>query len=131
MSSLQSSAPIRAEDGTIFQDDASKACAFNAYFASVFNDNICRTVLSVRRNNRIVSVDVDFSPEIVFKALQSAKRSLSSRPDSIPSTFWANVAAAVTFPVFIICSLSYKYSVLPFDWKCATVLPLLKKVIRV
>ena len=41
--------------------------------------------------------------------------------------FWANFVAAVTFPVSIIFSLSYKYSVLPFDWKCATVLSLFKK----
>ena len=117
MSSSEGCAPIRAEDDTTLQDDANKAHAFNAYFASVFNDNIIRSVPPVRRNNRIVSVDVDFSPEIVFKALRSAKRSLSSGPDSVPSIFWANIVAAVTLPVSIIFSLSYKYSVLPFDWK--------------
>ena len=126
MSSSQGSAPIRTENGTILQNEASKAGAFNAYFASVFNDNISRTIPSGHRNNRIVSVDVDFFPEIVFKALQSAKRSISSSSDSIPSIFWANVVAAVTFPVSIIFSL-YKYSVLPFNWKCVTVLPLFKK----
>ena len=52
MSCSQGSVPIRAEDGTILQYDASKACAFNAYFASVFNDNISRTIPPVRSNNK-------------------------------------------------------------------------------
>ena len=69
MSSSQGSIPIRSEDGTILQDDASEARAVNIYFAFVFNDNINCTVPPVRRNNCIVSADIDFSAEIVFDAL--------------------------------------------------------------
>ena len=75
ISSSQDSVSIRSEDDIILQDDASEARAINAYFAFVFNDNINGTLPSVRRNDRIVSADVDFSPEIVFDALQSVKRS--------------------------------------------------------
>ena len=62
-----------------------------------------------------------------LKLLQSAKRSLSSGLDSVPSTLWANFAAAVTFLINKIFSLSFKYSDLPFDWKYATVLLLFKQ----
>ena len=59
--------------------------------------------------------------------MRAAKRSLSSGPDSIPSIFWAKLSSSLCLPVSIIFSCSYKYSILPNDWKDATVLPLFKK----
>ena len=72
-------------------------------------------------------VEIDFSPNNVFRALKNAKHSFSSGPDFIPSAFWANVADTVVFPVSVISSLSYQYDVLPDEWKKAIVMPLFKK----
>ena len=59
--------------------------------------------------------------------MRAVKRKLFAAPDSIPSIFWANLTPSLCLPASIIFNYSYKNSVLPSEWKCAAVTPLLKK----
>ena len=62
----------------------------------------------------------------VRDALRTAKHTYSAGLEGVPASFWVNVADAVAFPVSILFQLSYSFSVLPNDWKCANVLPISK-----
>ena len=114
---LNSTIELRQYVMLIITDDISKAQAFNSYFASVFNakPSSPRSVTIDNYNTTHSSVEIDFSPNNVFRALKNAKRSFSLGPDSIPSAFWANVADTVAFPISLIFSLSYQHAVLPSD----------------
>jgi hypothetical protein len=111
--------------GSVITDDALKAQAFNDYFVSVFGQSTTYEIPII--TSTLKSNDVIFSPNVTYNALRNAKNTLSSGPDAIPSAFWANVAAAVSFPVSVIFTSSYMFSALPDDWKSAIVRPLFKK----
>ena len=64
----------------IVTDDINKAQAFNSHFASVFNAMPSFLKTAAISNFKITqsSVENDFSPTNIFRALRNAKRSLSS-----------------------------------------------------
>ena len=70
-------APIRDVNNSIKTDDISKAQTFNSYFASVFNakPSCSRSVIKENFKSTQSSVEIDFSPNNVFRALKNAKRS--------------------------------------------------------
>jgi hypothetical protein len=110
----------------VLTSDVDKAEAFNDYFKSVFSATDTTSLCTA--NPALRSHDVDFSPAAVFEALKHAKHSTSLGPDGFPSVLWANLADVLAFPISIIFTLSYKHASLPYDWKCALVRPLHKKV---
>ena len=67
--------------------DASNAEAFNAYIVAVFTQSIHDMPIDQPVSGSI-SNNVIFTPDIVYKALQKAKRTLSAGPDAAPSVFW-------------------------------------------
>ncbi len=123
--SSQRIAPIRAHD-QVLTDDYSKAQAFNKFFTSVFTNSSLNDA-TTEQTPPLIPGNIVFTPTVTYDALRSAKRKFSSGPDAIPSAFWINVAASVALPVSVIFTLSYTFSKLPNDWKCASVVPLFKK----
>ena len=59
--------------------------------------------------------------------MRRVNNSLASGLDGIPSYFWKKLASVLSLPVSILFTASYHFSVLPSDWTCAFVRPLLKK----
>ena len=45
----------------------------------------------------------------------------------MPSVLWTKLASCLSFPASVTFNCSYRYSILPNDWKDANVLPLFKK----
>jgi hypothetical protein len=119
-------APLRVNNAVLTNDN-DRANAFNNYFASVFNNKRNADIGLSLADVNDCSPPVDFSPTVTYEALRAAKHNYSSGPDLIPSIFWANLAPSLSLPVSIIFSTSYRFSIIPSDWKCAAVLPLFKK----
>ena len=118
-------APLRQADSSLVTNDTSKAETFNAYFVTVFAQSIPDAPVAQSADGPI-SNNISFTRD-VYKALKKSKRTLSARPDAIPSVFWASVAAALAPPVSSLFTSSYIFSKLPDDWKNAIVRPLFKK----
>ena len=130
MTGSQQLALLQDTNGHLIIDDTSRANELNTYFSSVFTCNIehlNNNVHPLARTHNKSSHKVKFTCEVVHRAMLAVKCKLSAGPDSIPSIFWANLASSLCLPAFIIFNYSYKYSVLPSDWKCAAVTLLLKK----
>jgi hypothetical protein len=127
MSCRQRIAPIRASDGSLLVSDAKNAEAFNAYFSTVFTRCNSQFDISSKHSPVVLSNEIPFTADVVSAYLRKAKHKYSAGPDAIPSAFWANIADAVALPVSVIFSVSYSFSILPTDWKCACVTPLFKK----
>ena len=117
--------PIKAANGAILVKDSDKVEAFHRFLTSVFTHS--DLPLLVNANSAQISAPVDFSVSAVCQALRRAKPTTSSGPDGIPSLFWANMSNEFALPVSIIFSLSYKFAVVPADWRHAIVMPLHKK----
>ena len=99
---------------------------FINYFTSVFQP--ATTVSSVAVcNNTNLSQSINFSPNVVYKAMRCIKKTFTFEPNHIPSIFWSKLASALCFPVSILFSCSYNYCLLHNEWKNATVVLLLKK----
>jgi hypothetical protein len=124
------SAPLKDPKGNIITDDLIKANEFNAYFSSVFQSDMSVDNDEPPKSSTAAtstSIPIDFSPKVVYDAMRTAKKLLSSSPDGIPSVFWAKVALCLSFPASIIFGCSYKFCKVPADWKDATVVPIFKK----
>ena len=123
-------ATLKDSAGNIITDDLHKANEFNAYFASVFkpSTNIgSDKTTKLNDNTHNTFPFVDLSPSVVYKAMRAAKKSLSTDPENIPSLFWTKLTSCLSFSASVTFNCSYKYSILPTDWKDANVLPLFKK----
>ena len=74
-----------------------------------------------------ISNNVDFSQAVVYIALKTSKRTLSSGPDDIPSIFCAKLAVVSIISISIIFSASYHFALVLDEWKSALIMPLFKK----
>ena len=117
-------APIK-DNSTLLTSDSDKAHVFKKYFASVFSPTT--DINMPVRDSRIFSPCVNFSSDLVYKALLNFKYKYSSGPDGIPTLFWANLASSLTVPISIIVSISYHFATVSSKWKCADVISLFKK----
>ena len=64
------------------------------------------TTTNLNDNKPNTSPLVDLSPSVVYKAMRTAKKSLSTGPDNIPSLFWTKLASCLSFPA---CQLLIYY----------------------
>ena len=92
-------APIK-DNSTLLTNDIDKALVFNKYFVSVFSPTIDINVLV--RDSSILSSCVNFSSDLVYKALLNSKRTYSSGTDGIQAVFWANLASSVAVSISFI-----------------------------
>ena len=118
-------APLIVNNNTLISD-TDKTCTLNAYFSSIFSPRDV-TTLPLSGVDKAISNDVDFSQAVVYKALKTSKRTLSSGPDDIPSIFWAKLAVVSIISISIIFSASYHFALVLDEWKSALIMPLFKK----
>ena len=123
-------APLKQADSSLVTNDTSKAKTFNAYSVTVFTQSIPDASVAQSADG-LISNNISFTPDIVYKALKKCKRTLSAGPDAVLSVLWVSVAAVLALPVSILFTSSYIFSKLPYDWKNAIIRPLYKKVTRV
>ena len=116
--------PILDADGVLHSDDAAMANRFSETFASAMRDNSAGLT-------PFSSVDkigyINFTPDIVFKALCKVKRKLSCGYDSIPGIFLYNLANFLCIPLSTIFNISLMSSTLPSDWLKSKIIPVSKK----
>ncbi len=118
--------PVFDLDGNLKIKNKEKAEIFNQYFASVYiNDNGVDFYPKRYHVNSIKKPTFDAAT--VYSHICSLSPKNSFGPDKIPQKFIVNLAFELAYPLSIIYSLSFSSSVVPKDWKKATVCPIFKK----
>ena len=102
LSMSQRIASIRCANGDLLIADADKAEAFSEYFSSVYSPPSANVDILLLQQANIVSPNVLFFPNNVRDAFCAAKHTYLAGSDSIPVSFWANVADTFTILVSIL-----------------------------
>ena len=103
----------------------------NNFFASAYTSENCSDNLEVKNISTIdpinVMQDVIINDELVLKELNNLKKHKSGGPDSLNSNLLIELKQAIVEPLVYIFRDSLSTSVVPKDWKEASIKPLFKK----
>lgn len=117
---------LKDDVGSVVSNDREKAELFADFFKSVYKaDNGVLPEFPTRCNVSLNAVDV--SEESIVNAIGSLSDKTSETPDSMPSYFIKRTVKSLAVPLSIIFQRSISCSSLPYLWKTAFVVPLLKK----
>ena len=122
--------PILVEDGHLTNRDEEKVEAFNAFFASVFNNNDRPWAAQSPELEDHECGNSDFpfvDTEIVRDQLYQPNVHKPMGPDGIPPRELKEPADVMAGPLSIIYQRSWESGEVPADWKLASVIPISKK----
>lgn len=122
--------PLRVDANTIVTDDVSKATALNNYFCSVFTaDDGTLPTFPKRVPDGVSFNKIDFTPDIVFKAIKSCKNNSNARdPDGFNSCVLYKLMYNIANPLCTLFNFVFINGKIPNAWKTANVTPIFKKV---
>ena len=107
---------------------AAKANLFNRFFASVFQKpNLHSTTINTQAvaGNELHLIQT--SIEEVTKELKAINPSKAHGPDQIPGRLLTECASEIAPSLMRLINLSLRVGCVPKDWKCANIVPVLKK----
>ncbi|GAB0189105.1 mitochondrial enolase superfamily member 1 [Grus japonensis] len=125
--------PILFEDGHLTNRDEEKAEAFNAFFASVFNntDRPWAARSSESEDHSCGSSEFPFvDTEIVRDQLYQLNVHKSMGSDGIHPRVLKELVDIMTGPFSVIYQKSWESEEVPTDWKLANIIPIYKKGMR-
>jgi len=120
--------PLHDSSGHLITDDAIKADLLNNYFASVSttDNGILPTSVSICHCTHKLE-HIVFTELSVAAAIHKLKSNLSSGPDGLPPLFYKCTAGCLAKPLAALFTQLMSVSVVPEDWKVATIVPVFKK----
>ena len=113
-------------DGTLVDDDNSKAESFNNYFSSVFTKEDDSSLPELPEGYPSIDA-VDISTEGVVSLLEGLDSFKACGPDNIPTRFIKETAIDLAPSLTLVYQASVKQGRVPNDWKKAKVVPVYKK----
>ena len=120
--------PLYDNDGVLQCEDSKKADLLNSFFTSIFSvDNGIRPPMVGNPNSINASEGFCCSPRLVEKAILNMKNSKSAGEDKLPISVFKNLCRPLAIPLSIIFNISMSTSLLPKEWKSATIIPVFKK----
>ncbi|KAK4810539.1 hypothetical protein QYF61_004502 [Mycteria americana] len=125
--------PILVEDGHLTNRDEEKAEAFNAFFASGFNNTVRPWAprSSELEDHECGNSDFPFvDTEIVKDQLYQLNVHKSMGPEGIHPRGLKELADVTAGPLSIIYQRSWESGEVPADWKLISVIPIYKKGVR-
>ena len=124
--------PLEDSAGNIISPGFLMAEDLNGYFSSVFTKEDISS-LSVA-DAKFQEAKSDYlgplvvTPEMVAKKIKAMEDNKS--PDGIPPKLLMETVEQISIPLARVFNLSLKEGVVPFEWKEANIIPLLKKRVR-
>jgi len=119
---------LKDDNGSVINEDADKANAFNSFFSSVFTkeDTLNLPDISYRSVKKELA-DVNFTSTDVLKHLLNLKTDKSPGPDWIHPRLLKECAHELALPLYILYMKSLDDGNIPQDWKDGHVTPIYKK----
>jgi len=122
--------PVKDDQNNIITDDAKTADLLNDYFASVFTvedlSNMPKVIGLNKNLPRIVS-NLIIDDSVVHKKLSELNVNKSPGPDQIHPKLLYELRNELAKPLAYLFNLSLEYSIIPQEWRQASVVPLFKK----
>ena len=108
-----------------YEGDADRAEIFSSQFSDVFIDD--NGTLPPDVPTVVESIeDIVFDRDAIFKSLKGLKQNSAPGPDNLPARLFKLFPWILSMPLQKIFQASYDQSILPDDWKTATVVPIFK-----
>ena len=123
--------PLKDADGNMVLDDLRGANLLNSYFSSVFTrENLANVpdaskLVDDKSDNNLI--DIEITEELVKKKLDLIKVDKSTGVDEIHPRMLFELRDVLVKPLTTLFNASLATSLVPLDWKSATVVPLFKK----
>jgi hypothetical protein len=122
---------LKGKNGNMMESDLEKAQTLNEFFASVFTreslDNLPLLDEGSRSEGKIMSEDIDVSPEIIEKKLKELNPNKAQGPDGIPPRVLKELGMELARPLSKIFKKSIDTGIVPSDWRSAEVTAIFKK----
>jgi hypothetical protein len=125
LSSKPSISGIVDQNGDLLYDDLTKAERFNDYYKSVFTCDDGR-MIHIPVKCDFVCNDVLLTRKAVYDSIRKLPDGFASGPDGLPPHFYKKLAAQLAIPLHAIFLKSFETSVVPSEWRTATVTPVFK-----
>ena len=109
---------------------AAKANLFNRFFASVFQKPNLHTTTSTQTATDNELHLIQTSIEEATKELKTINPSKAYGPDQIPGRLLKECTSEMAPSLTRLINLSLRVGCVPKDWKCANIVPVLKKVTK-
>lgn len=121
---------ILDDNGTLLDSDTSVVRRFNEYFSSVFTaENTATLPLQnpIQPPQNLSINDLHFDVESVSKVLAKLRPDKSMGPDGLAPMLLIETRDLISYPLYLLFNKSIKDTVIPDDWKQASVTPIFKK----
>ncbi|PIC19947.1 hypothetical protein B9Z55_025306 [Caenorhabditis nigoni] len=107
-------------------DDSRKASLFSECFSAVFTTDDGNEPSFPLRTNALMDAPI-FDPCTMELMLSKLSPKVNTTPENLPAIFLKKTCTAISIPLSIIFSESYRTACIPHSWKTAIVRPLHKK----
>ena len=117
------------DNDTVLKSDIEIAEHFNRYFASVFTreDYSNPPVANYMGDSHIISEELQFDASSVLTAISKLNPDKSMGPDGLAPKLILETKEQISYPLYLLFKKSLQDTVIPDDWKLATVSPIFKK----
>ena len=125
----RASLPPLLDGDTFIMSDTAKADLFNRYFYSVFTDEDCSNLSSLRKSSKPSSIihSINFTPQDVFQELSRLDPTKACGPDLLTPLLLKKSAEFICGSLCNLFNQSMSMGTLPEDWTSANVVPVFKK----
>lgn len=114
-------------DGTLYNDDTTKAQLLNDYFTSVFTPTSPSPPTPMDDLHIPDITDLSIDVNGVLKLMQEIDASKAAGPDGVPARFLKLWSAELAPILTLIFQASIHQTSIPLDWKQANIVPIFKK----
>jgi len=119
---------FKKSDGSMANTDMEKAELLQEGFKSVFStDDFCNPVMDRLVKPNVHLSDVDFTPDLVFKALSTIKCNSACGPDRMSPRLLFMLKQPLSVPLSLVFGALFPEGVLPNEWLEANIIPVFKK----
>jgi hypothetical protein len=126
--------PLRDSNGCLVTDNKHMATLLNEYFGSVFTKETAPIKQPETESDAgidsSVLLNVELSPEIVFKKLIKLKPNKAPGTDSISPRILIENASELSLPIYLLIQQSLICGSVPYDWKKANITAIFKKGLK-
>ena len=132
---VRSKSKCKIETGTLIDDnnvtlntDSAIADHFNNYFGSVFTrEDYSDPPKPNPVSDHVTCTDLQFDENTVHKAICKLRSDKSMGPDGLAPKLLLEAKDQISYPLCLLFKKSLQETVIPDDWKVATVTPIFKK----